>query len=264
MKQILTLLLALGSLKSNCQTTNPAPYCAPPSTNSVFNCRGGITNVTLGLMSNNTTFVGSYRYYDNILPAVLLRGRSYTLSLTFDTIKTSCRPSNSKYRVIIAWDNSVSGGATYFTSSADSVYNGDITTFDGSATKNITIKVPATAPIGTVRMRVIRYGLPSTGGMGITCGDMGFYGIGETEDYDISITDLTTSLNNYSKSDFVFYPNPATTSIIMNAGMPTKIFDMLGKEMHIIQSGNKIDISMLQNGMYVMQNALGTYRFVKY
>lgn len=258
MKTKLTILAMSLSMAAFSQTTNPAPYCDVPVNMASTTCKGGIKNVSIGSMSNTSLLTGKYTYYDNISAPVLYRGMSYTLSMTFDTVATSCRPASSKYLVIMAYDNTGVGLGTSFLTTLDSIYNGDATNYDMPVTKSVTISVPLSAPIGIIRMRVIRYGLPSRTGMDIKCIGSGgsstdYYLVGETEDYNIRILDpISMDINSPIQQSATIYPNPCTDKLNISVSGNVIIRNELGQTVYDNKKYDKelIDISDFANGVY--------------
>lgn len=261
MKKTFTLLALALSLSATAQTSNPAPYCDVPVNMASTTCKGGIKNVSIGSMSNSTALTGKYTYYDNLTAPVLYRGMSYTLSITFDTVATSCRPASSKYLVIVAYDNTGIGLGTSFLTAIDSVYNGDATNYDMPVTKSVTINVPLSAPIGIIRMRVIRYGLPSRTGMDIKCIGSGgsstdYYLVGETEDYNIRILDpISMGISETKNNQALPHPNPCTDKVTIPVKGNVTISNGLGQIMFSSKEYDKelIDVSLFPSGVYIVR-----------
>lgn len=256
MKKIIVILLL--SINATAQTTNPAPYCDVPINMSPTTCKGGITNVHIGTLNNTTTLTGKYTYYDNLTAPILYRGMAYSMSITFDTVATSCRPASSKYMVVMAYENSGVGLGTSFLVANDSVYNGDATTVITPVTKTFTVNVPLSAPIGYIRMRVIRYGLPSSTYLNPKCigtgGDAGnYYLVGETEDYNVRILDpISMGVNSGYTPTVSVYPNPCTDKLNISVFGNISISNELGQIVYQNKNYEKelIDVSNFANGIY--------------
>ena len=124
------------------------------------------------------------------------------------------------------------------------------------------ITIPEDAILGATRMRIA---MKFVGGFGIpddvsTCE---VFTWGETEDYCITISDLTAVRDNNEVVSFSMYPNPSGhqfnldfTLIRAMSGenVVFRIFDISGKEVKAIQVKEglqQVDVSELENGMYI-------------
>jgi hypothetical protein len=81
--------------------------------------------------------------------------------------------------------------------------------------------------------------------------------------------DVTLSVSDYNKDEFVMFPNPATR--VVNISAPNAevfqvgIFNILGRKViNTMVSGNtRLDISKLQSGIYLVQFGKGNDSFTK-
>ena len=80
----------------------------------------------------------------------------------------------------------------------------------------------------------------------------------------------TTGINQVEANAFNIYPNPVADYLIIsgyaNAGMPIKVLDISGRvilERTLNENTTQIDVSNLQSGIYFLQAANTTGKFVK-
>ncbi len=195
---ILGLVMMLMAQTLVAQITNPAPYCNYDFSSTTPVVTGGITNVTLGTLTNVTnpgTTSSLYTYYNNLTPPVLTVGNTYTINLTFNGSTTD---STAMYGAVYVDFN---GDGAF--QPAEMVWNQGNTPLPvGAASSSITIpvflNVPLTAVPGITRMRVIRFedNIPNTGAGSFipnyilpacNIGTGTYSHKGEVEDYDIDI-----------------------------------------------------------------------------
>ncbi|MBD3637779.1 MAG: cellulase family glycosylhydrolase [Crocinitomicaceae bacterium] len=82
---------------------------------------------------------------------------------------------------------------------------------------------------------------------------------------DIVYNCLNAGLDQNSMEDgFLIYPNPATEILYLNTTSNIKILDLSGKELMVLNMTNKIDISELEAGTYILIRDDGKYqKFIK-
>ncbi|WP_262147398.1 reprolysin-like metallopeptidase [Chryseobacterium foetidum] len=223
-------------------------YCSAISTNTSDERIG---NVKFGTINNTSTGTAGYENFTAISTNVT-RGTAYTVSIT--PVWTSTK-YNEAYAVYIDYNKDGD-----FTDSGELVW-----TKTGSQTSPVTgsITIPASASLGTTRMRVMMQynSVPSS-----SCGS---YTYGQVEDYTLNIVSSGRTGESDTKdlfTDFKLYPNPARD--LLNISNTTneeyKIFDMGGK---VIRSGKlergSVNVSSLISGAYVIQIREISKRFIK-
>jgi hypothetical protein len=124
------------------------------------------------------------------------------------------------------------------------------------------ITIPEDALFGATRMRIA---MKFVGGFGIpddvsTCE---VFTWGETEDYCITINDVTSVRENNDVVSFSVYPNPSgnqfnldfnLTRTMSGENVVFRIFDISGKEVKALRVNEglqQINVSELENGMYI-------------
>ncbi|SFZ90222.1 Por secretion system C-terminal sorting domain-containing protein [Chryseobacterium limigenitum] len=223
-------------------------YCSATSTNTADERIG---NVKFGTINNTSTGTAGYENFTAVSTNVT-RGSAYTVSVT--PVWTST-VYNEAYAVYIDYN-----GDGDFTDSGELAWSKT-----GSKTTPVTgsITIPATATVGTTRMRVMmQYSSVPTS----SCGS---YTYGQVEDYTLNIVssgrgDLLDTKD--LMTDIKLYPNPVRD--ILNVSNTTsedyKIFDMGGK---LINSGKlqrgSVNVSSLIKGAYMIQIGEISKRFIK-
>lgn len=124
------------------------------------------------------------------------------------------------------------------------------------------ITIPEDALLGATRMRIA---MKYVGGFGIpddisTCETFAW---GETEDYCMTIADVTSVNENNGVVAFNVYPNPSgnqfnldfnLTQSVGGENVVFRIFDVSGKEVKALRVNEglqQIDVAELENGMYI-------------
>ncbi len=223
-------------------------YCTATATNTADERIG---NVTFGSINNTSTGTAGYENFTSISTNVT-RGNANTISIT--PVWTSTK-YNEAYAVYIDYNRDGD-----FTDSGELAW-----TRAGSQTTPVTgsITVPATASLGSTRMRVMMQysSIPSS-----SCGS---YTYGQVEDYTLNILSSARgedfNINNLM-TDIKLYPNPVRD--LLNISNTTvedyKIFDMGGK---LINSGKiergTVNVSQLTAGAYTIQIGETSKRFIK-
>ncbi len=227
---------------------NSVSYCTA-SANNTSDERIG--NVKFNTINNPSTGTAGYEDFSSISTNVT-RGSTYSISITPKWTSTNYKEA---YAVYIDYNDN---GA--FTDSGEKVY-----TKAGSTANVVTgsIKIPATATLGTTRMRVMmQYNtVPSS-----PCGT---YTYGQVEDYSVNI--MSAARETVSEitlvKEMAVYPNPLKGNVlhISNADSTDfKIFDMSGK---LISSGiiseGEVKVNNLPKGVYIIQVGKISKRFIK-
>ncbi|MCE3074437.1 reprolysin-like metallopeptidase [Chryseobacterium gwangjuense] len=223
-------------------------YCTATATNTADERIG---NVSFGTINNTSTGTAGYEDFTSVSTNVT-RGSAYTISVTPTWSSTKY---SEAYAVYIDYNKD-----------GDFADSGELAwSKAGSTTTPVTgsITIPATATLGTTRMRVMmKYSSVPTS----SCGS---YTYGQVEDYTLNILssgrgDLIDTKDLIT--DVKLYPNPARD--ILNVSNSTsedyKIFDMGGK---LIKSGKlergSVNVSNLIKGAYMIQIGETSKRFIK-
>ncbi len=223
-------------------------YCSAAATNTADERIG---NVSFGTINNTSTGTAGYEDFTSVSTNVT-RGSAYTISVTPTWASTKY---SEAYAVYIDYNKD-----------GDFADSGELAwSKAGSTTSPATgsITIPATAALGTTRMRVMmKYSsLPTS-----SCGS---YTYGQVEDYTLNILssgrgDLLDTKDLVT--DIKIYPNPVRD--VLNVSNSTsedyKIFDMGGK---LINSGKlergSVNVSSLIKGAYIIQIGEVSKRFIK-
>jgi hypothetical protein len=221
----------------------PTGYCASNGSNSSYEW---IDLVRLGSINNSTGNDGGYADYTN-KSTDLSPGSQYTINY-------SCGFSGSSYTEY--WHVYID-----FNRDGDFEDSGERVGYQSSTsagTLSSTFSVPSSASIGNTRMRVtMKYN-----GAATPC-ETGF-SYGEVEDYNINITDGKSVLSgndiDLDANNYRIYPNPVHNELNIEANgqedFTIELFNMNGQklvETTYMLSGGQLDVSKLQNGVYVLQ-----------
>jgi len=221
-------------------------YCIPPQSVNYLCCGMYIKDVkTTGCISNfnNTTSfaTASYANYTTTIIASQVRSGSVNISCT-------SAGYGLDYNIYVDYnDNGV------FDANELVLQMGS--TVPGTVSGNFT--VPATAPYGTHQMRV-RGEYYTSGYPTGPCTQLQY---GETEDYGLDVI-LFTGINELTTGNvFSIYPNPLTSSSILQLNAQVKdaeviIYDMLGKELmrkKLTGSRMEIEKGSLPSGFYFVK-----------
>ena len=223
-------------------------YCTANATNTADERIG---NVKFGTINNTSTGTAGYENFTSVSTDVTV-GSTNTISVT--PVWTSTK-YNEAYAVYIDYNKDGD-----FADSGELVW-----TKTGSQTSPTTgsITIPATAALGTTRMRVMMQysSIPSS-----SCGS---YTYGQVEDYTLNIISSGRGDDFNVKNlmtDIKLYPNPVRDllNISNTAAEDYKIFDMGGK---LIYSGKlekgTVNVSQLTAGAYMIQIGETSKRFIK-
>lgn len=260
MKKLLIIAFIAVSINTSAQITNPGPYCtAPPWLGGNL---GIIGNVTLGTINNITTIDSPYFYYNNISADTLYADSTYTLSVTFDTLRGGTADFSGAY-IGMDFYHTTSDDYQFLNPGdyIDSIPVNDIGAFHSPVTRIFTFVVPSDAKHGLGRLRVIRNDVDTPArGADPLCGPgyLGYTEIGETQDYDIYIinhNDTVSYVTPIAANAYKVYPNPVKNTVQVTASGRIIIYDMLG---HCIYSNTEykanepIDISALPIGLFTL------------
>jgi len=252
---------AAGNVSAASNTVNvtttaaTVTYCTSQG-NSAADERIG--KVVLGTINNTSTGTTGYENYTAISTNAT-RGTAYTITIT---------PS---------WTSSVysEGYAVFIDYNQDGDFADSGETVWTKATSTTTpvsgtITIPATATLGTTRLRVsMKYnGIPTS------CESFSY---GQVEDYSINITASGAIVNEEivagllettENSGFALYPNPVAdelnVSFLNNTGYTFRIINTLGQQISTGElSGNPIDVSALNTGIYIIELNNGAKRIIK-
>lgn len=236
-----------GETKTNYITVTAAASgpCAATSNACTYE---SINNVTLGSI-NNTTACTNYGDYTN-QSTVLVKGQSYTASIIPQAQgNVGSAYTNDEIAIYIDWNNNNS-----FTDAGERV--GYVLVATGWSNQ-FTFTVPATATVGTLRMRCRISYLTDEGPID-PCGTTTD---GEVEDYSVVVQAAGTNSideNNVLVNVNVF-PNPVNDQLTIdltsvNESVNVMVYDMTGKLLKSIENqiGNKLEINTasLSRGMY--------------
>jgi bacillolysin len=217
-----------------------------------------IGKVVFGTINNTSTGTTGYENY-TALSTNATRGTAYTITITPSWTSTVYTEG---YAVFIDYNQDGD-----FADSGETVW-----TKATSKTTPVTgtITIPATAALGTTRVRVsMKYnGIPTS------CEAFSY---GQVEDYSINITasgaianeEINAGLLETTEtSSFALYPNPVedelNVSFLNSTGYTFRITNTLGQQISTGQlSGNPINVSALNTGVYIIELNNGSKRVVK-
>ncbi|MBF4517094.1 M4 family metallopeptidase [Flavobacterium sp. ANB] len=252
---------AAGNVSASSSTVNVTTtatsitYCASQG-NSAADERIG--KVVFGTISNTSTGTTGYENYTSISTNAA-RGTAYTITITPSWTSTTY---NEGYAVFIDYNQDGD-----FSDSGETVW-----TKAASKTTPVTgtITIPATATLGTTRLRVsLKYNAIPT-----SCEAFSY---GQVEDYTVNITasgavvteEIAAGLSETKEtSRFALYPNPVESELNVsfeeNNGYTYKIINTLGQQLGSGElSGNTIDVSKLNTGIYIIELINGDKKIVK-
>lgn len=210
-----------------------------------------IDEVTIGEYTFETGNNGGYALFEDF-DIVLGQGETYEALLTpgFDG---QTFPEFFKIWIDLNQNGVFSNNEVMLSSEegSDEPVGGDIT-------------IPEDAALGATRMRVA---MKFVGGFGIPddVSSCEVFTWGETEDYCITISDVTSVNENNRVVSFNVYPNPSGNSFNLDFNLTTSVkgenlvfrmFDISGKQVKILRVNEgfqEIDVPDLENGMYIFR-----------
>lgn len=217
-------------------TANVPAYCTSTSSNTADEKIGRVQFSTIDNTSTGTTGYEDFSY----LIADANREKEYTITIT-PKWTTSSYPEG--YAVFIDWNNDgdfADAGETAFTKAASTAT---------PITGNITI--PATANLGSVRMRVsMKYNAIPT-----SCETLSY---GQVEDYTLNIKEKILATSDLSTNESSIYPNPVKDFITIqnkvNGELSYRIFNAAGQ---LVSKGisvdKKVSAEKLNVGNYIIE-----------
>ncbi len=231
---------------------NSVTYCTSQG-NSVVSEKIG--KVVFGTINNTTTGGTGYENYTAISTNTT-RGTAYTITITPSWTSTKRKEGYS------VWIDYNADGD--FTDVGEKVWSKAAST---STPVSGTFTIPATATLGTTRMRVsMKYNAIPT-----SCET---FASGQVEDYTVNIVSNTAKMASASGkgiTEIKLYPNPTTailnvTSVTENATF--KVYNLLGQTvLNGKLSNNSIDVSNFSAGIYILEltdkDTTTTNRFIK-
>ena len=223
-----------GTYSASVNFTTTAPtYCTAGATSTSFE---KISNVTFANINNNSTATAGYEDFTAVVGNIS-RGATYNFSASF----TGTSYAADQVRVWIDFNQDKD-----FDDAGEDVL---VTTTNVSPWTG-TITIPASANLGSTRMRVRMHDTSLTPN-NTPCGTSSF---GQVEDYTVTIGTLATSEN--AASAVQIYPNPAVdvlniTKVSNNANYV--IYNITGQ---LVAKGkilnNKVQVSQLLKGVYMI------------
>ena len=236
-----------GETKTNYITVTAAASgpCAATSGQCIYE---SISNVTLGSI-NNTTACTNYGNYTT-QSTILVKGQSYTATVVPQAAgAVGSAYTNDEIAIYIDWNNN-----SIFTDAGERV--GYVLVAAGWSNQ-FTFTVPASATLGTLRMRCRISYLTDEGPID-PCGTTLD---GEVEDYSVVVQAAGT--NNIDENNLLvnvnIFPNPVNDQLTIDLSSVTEsvnvmIYDMTGKLLKSVENqiGNKLEINTaaLSRGMY--------------
>lgn len=243
---------------------NPfAPYCGTlqaklgvyPISNVVFSNVNNSSSATANAGSGHENFISS--------AATVTRGTSYPITLT----GTGAGTNRFAFTVFIDWNQNGSfadPGESYFVTSDFAGGTGN------TVTVNKNILVPATALVGSTRMRVkFQFNSSTTSvrtELSDPCSDLNE---GQAEDYTVTVenTLATNDINNI-KTDINVYPNPFQDVLNISDIKNVKyilVSDITGRKVKTLKATTQLNLSELNSGLYLisLQMEDGSVKTVK-
>ncbi|PWA07784.1 hypothetical protein DB891_13900 [Flavobacterium laiguense] len=229
-------------------------YCASKGTDASGEV---IANVDFASIYNFSTATVGYENFTSVSTDIA-KGTSYSITITPQWFYGTYAEG---YAVFIDYNNDGD-----FTDAGEKVFTKSATTAS-YVTGNITI--PTTATTGSTRMRVaMKYnGIPTA------CETFSY---GQVEDYTVNITASSTVRMSSSEpiatkkeTSLTVYPNPASSEIAIEGvsnDSTVEIYNRNGqlvKTVDLKSNGNKISVSDLLSGIYIVKCFDTTYKTVK-
>jgi bacillolysin len=228
-------------------TLTPVVYCNSIATNTT---REKINKVTFGTINNTSTGASGYENFTNI-STYAVPGTSYAI-----TIKPAWTSTKYKegYAVFIDFN-----GNGLFSDAGETVF---VKAPTNSGSVSGTISIPATATLGSTRMRVSM----KNNAIPTACETFTY---GQVEDYTVTIA-LTSNgldsisaqgfamntLSNSSEFDVAIFPNPVENNLHIRTSdknVTYHVMNYLGQEVkHGLLEDDSIDVSVLEPGIYFL------------
>lgn len=239
-----TVVDSITILILNQNMLSSAPYCfinvdwdVEPITRVQF---ADIDNVS----SETINKTPAYERFTDITGNVILN-ETYPLSVEGNTAGNF----EHDIRVFIDWNqnHTYEMDTEYYAASL-----GSSTGLDGiKATLNIT--VPATALIGTTRMRIIKdqWNVYEEGEFDSCTG--AYYG--QIEEYSINVTEPVAGVEELNKLGFTLYPNPTTDVVTIQTANEIKSIEAYNLTGQLIATGttNQVSLGKAAAGIYILK-----------
>lgn len=215
-------------------TTGAAIYCAATatSTTATFERISRVQFANIDNASNTTPASSGVGYEDfTSTPAgnVAQEG-SYPITVTIDNF------DNDQTAVWIDYNQ-------------DGIFSdSEKTVLTSAASATGTVVIPATAKLGTTRMRV----RSAYNAAPVACGNTTF---GQVEDYTVNITGPTMAVSDVNKSGISIYPNPFTDVLRISDVKGVKsvsVNDMSGRQVKSLAPSAELNLSSLKEGLYIV------------
>jgi len=226
---------ATGCAEQSFTTAATGCYC-PSVPTSVDN--DGITSVVVG----TTNFTNTPVSYTNntATPVSLQRNVSSPVTINFATGYTY-----NTYIWIDLNDN-------FIFDASELLYTG-VSAQPNPSTLNATVAIPAAAPLGAHRMRIVTADfLPSPN----ACYN-GSYGV--TVDFTVNVIEQDLSVGGFDNASFNYYPNPVTDVLTVsysNTISEVVVYNLLGQQMLTAKPNatqTQVDLSGLTAGTYMVK-----------
>jgi chitodextrinase len=231
-------------------SANTLSYCAAAGS---ITTDERIGKVVFGTISNTSTGTAGYENF-TALSTNAVRGAANTITITPTWTSTIY---SEGYAVFIDYNQN-----GLFTDAGETVWSKAAST---TTPVTGTFTIPATALLGTTRMRVsMKYnGIPAA------CGTFTY---GQVEDYTVNISLTARDAVNTTGVAFNVYPNPVKGDVLninmTETGAIYTIYNLMGQTMGKGKIENEtINIAQLQSGVYLLEvstsNGASTKRFIK-
>lgn len=251
---------AAGNISTASNTVNvtttaaSVTYCSSQG-NSAADERIG--KVVFGTINNTSTGTTGYENYTAISTNAA-RGTAYTITITPSWTSTIY---NEGYGVFIDYNQDGD-----FSDSGETVW-----TKTASKTTPVTgtITIPATAALGTTRLRIsMKYNGVPTSCEGFSYGQVEDYSINITASGTVAAEEIAAGLIETTEaSGLTVYPNPVESqlnvSLSEEKGYSYKILNTLGQQLGSGQVAGSIDVSKLSTGIYLIELNNGDKKIVK-
>ncbi|OSZ78832.1 hypothetical protein CAP35_11450 [Chitinophagaceae bacterium IBVUCB1] len=248
-----------------------AQYCMLPGRTSYSQIQPGIKVFKLNTINRTSVQVENPLSQPSIVVTTdttsLQRGQTYTISMlhTRDSLNVGFATARNNIRVWIDYNNDKD-----FEDAGETVISADLQTA-GWYTNTFT--VPATAPLGTVRLRATAKMSADAGHTVPTSCDMPKDPIdyhGEMEDYHLKIMPATSVAELTNNMQVSLYPNPASSKVSVlidskdNQELYITLHDVTGKTLQTLlhetkQSNYRYNFDLaahnLQTGVYYIRVA---------
>ncbi|KGO92401.1 GEVED domain-containing protein [Flavobacterium subsaxonicum] len=239
-----TVLDTIDIVITNQNVASAAPYCdavvdfdVEPISLVQF---AGIDNATSAVVNATPPYESFINLTGNVQ-----QGQTYTLTVKGNTVGLF----EHDIRVFIDWNqNEVFDMDTEYY--ATSIQN---TTGNDAVTATLDITVPATATLGTTRMRITKdqWNVYEPGDFD-ACTNA-YYG--QVEDYSLQIAGPTAGANGVTATAFTIYPNPVNNILTIDAAVAVKQVTVYTTDGRTVTTANaaQVNFSNLAAGLYLIK-----------